>query len=400
MQAVMGLAVVAFFVLLLAELFEPTISFLVTALILGVEVWVMAVVIGFIVSSVSRSFRLKKYASIASLAKVVDVEFTADRIQIEPNSTLLDTYVKSIGRNNSGVVGFLVSAAVVYLVLFVSSINSSSEFIKGTKVSDTWIVILSMLPFYLLSLPAFSWLRGRGDISANVRERADSLSRNAEGVSVGWAALQKDVDKSAILWKTLEVSVQDNTAARLEAFVNINKIKVVTDPTILKSFLAEEHLRIRNEISQLEHVAAADQHSSERFREARLAVNEAGSLSMFDLLDQLRAAHQHAKGYLIKRDWSRFLRTSDEIDTQLKNLISAANQSCWQDDGSSEPTTSTDDPYQVLGVSTEMSLSQIEQVVRRLQNIYHPDRNFVKHDQRFKQIQAAWEAIRAAKRAH
>ncbi len=137
----------------------------------------------------------------------------------------------------------------------------------------------------------------------------------------------------------------------------------------------------------------------QRWADLKLRLASAGtdllntdSPSMFQVLDNLCSIHEDMLGEAIKGDVSRFEELLSGVEADLESLLWHARATPGED---CDANVEHQDPYGILGVAPNTSLQAIEEVVKRLRRIYHPDSGLVADDRKFKEITEAWNAIKA-----
>lgn len=183
--------------------------------------------------------------------------------------------------------------------------------------------------------------------------------------------------------------------SRVAAFVSSEAPRVIADQAVLGVFMEDLHKAAENERAEL--VYAIERHALllRLHAEASMVVARTASRTLLKLADALYEQVSRLKdGPLAARDWRGFHCQADQIEAQIRRLESDAGR--FQSPPPSAFDTGIRDPWEVLGVTREMSLVEIKKVYRELCGIYHPDKAKVKDARRFIEIKAAYDAIAAS----
>lgn len=148
-----------------------------------------------------------------------------------------------------------------------------------------------------------------------------------------------------------------------------------------------------------------------QFRQAAAAANRSDAVTLIHELEGMHDAmvSESMMSLLTERRWDDFAEINMEM---VKDLVRIERQASRYQASDAEPSQqrSNDTEYsracQILGVSEQMTAAEIKRKYRELVRNYHPDRSSqataavrALAEERFKQIQQAWEIIEAAQAA-
>ena len=161
--------------------------------------------------------------------------------------------------------------------------------------------------------------------------------------------------------------------------------------SVLSSFINKETKRATEDKFELEKAANKFNSTLQLYKSVVVEVNKSGSVAFIVLLDDLYKGLYACRDYLLVRNWKGFHEGVDYAVDELRML--SRNAKDFQGYSTEEDYTVKEDPYDILGVSREMSDEEIKIVYKQLSNIYHPDKNKVKFDKRMKAINKAYDDI-------
>jgi DnaJ-domain-containing protein 1 len=142
------------------------------------------------------------------------------------------------------------------------------------------------------------------------------------------------------------------------------------------------------------------------FKRAALSVNRSGAITLIREMEALHEAMESTAmmSLLLDRKLSEFEDVHHEMRADLQRLERQASEYSTDERQQSgrRDTTPLDDALKILGVTSDMSPDAIKKRYRQLVMDYHPDKANQATPaiqaltaERFKQIQEAWEIVRA-----
>jgi DnaJ-domain-containing protein 1 len=155
------------------------------------------------------------------------------------------------------------------------------------------------------------------------------------------------------------------------------------------------------ELAEREHGAALD-----IFRDASIAVNRTGGITLIKELEAIYEAMEsdNMRGLLLARKWNDFRAIQREVADDLKRLKLAAEKyegaafapESPADDGTMTPARA----YKLLDAAPDMPIADIKKNYRRKANDYHPDKAATTNkalkklaEDHFKEINLAWAFV-------
>jgi hypothetical protein len=252
--------------------------------------------------------------------------------------------------------------------------------------------LLTALGFIYLSLVvSFGWT----DLIPGFIRRLRFLTQAVVKRKLGTLSVQLDQIEAlgaevAQLARQLDAHFPADYASSIQSFADANKARLLADSSELSSFISGQSERAREDRDQLRKAASQYDSAMQEYREALSMVFTSGSVALTTLLDDTYVALTDLRGLLAQRDWTAFAEGISSITKKLRAISRNADElrDLWEDGD-----LAVRDPYDVLGVSPEMSDDKIRKVYRQLCKIYHPDIGTVKDDRRIKEIIIAYEQI-------
>lgn len=205
--------------------------------------------------------------------------------------------------------------------------------------------------------------------------------------------------------RALRSEVGSDTEVRIHAFKHLVQAEwpnIGTDPKQLASKVVVFVEALRQENASMDVMNRRRSEVEDLLEQAIMQANRNRNLAVFAYLDRIQRRLNGLEAVADLSDWDHYsqelLAVKEEIDLLMVNMDDLANDkrhgSKQQKSDSAPPhPNETSDPYAVLGVRSDLNNQQIKDVYRKLAQIYHPDKGYVRDRKQFQDLQVAWQSI-------
>ncbi len=250
-----------------------------------------------------------------------------------------------------------------------------------------------------------------------LREIDDEIETLRDNINASLRALFYPQDRHLIGRKKIRINPQETIVNKIEGNLEARKLMhsarlmvgerntgylhyILNDEDArndLKEIILKKIEEKKKEITHLKKIADVVQETQQLFNVAKARVEKKGkkALAFQQKLDEIiknTNENKELAEYIKQSDWTNVHQVMNLVLENVDNLYqTASGYTSNQAEGSQPPSH---DPYIVLGVSKTMTSEQIKKIYLELCHIYHPDKGKVKDDDKFKEIQNAYEQIR------
>lgn len=397
MQFAVGILMAFMIFELLAKLLGPIVELLFQALFSAVMVAVLGWIGGLVTLGIAEQRRVAELVSPQMLATFIEIGMHDAALACTVNDARLATAIRASNPGRTVAFGAALTGTCTLVLLTLGGEFDHLPIFNGSRFQPLTGLILTAVFALCIFVPVSCRFTAARGFEKRARDAVANHAARIRTISFsGLKELRLDVAAISELCRRLGVPVTDTYLAAVAEFVRRNTGEVLKQPGKLENVVREQLGHARADRRHLEQAADAYEEATRQLTEVRLEVARTRSISMFRLLDELEEAQVQLKACLVKRDWQAFRDGVDTLTSYIADVRAAAHSDDWQESDEQDAIPQEHaDPYAVLRVQPEMSLQEIESVARRLLNIYHPDKGLVTDDSHFKQIQGAWEAIKA-----
>lgn len=262
---------------------------------------------------------------------------------------------------------------------------------------DTWIYEVGM-DFFIVGCIAATIVFASlsRTISSEFREKLESSIRERVDKKIGRVNLSLDeLDRvseeiSRLATEKLRIQFPTNYAPSIQRVVEADKAQLLIDTSKFRSLISKQVRQAKEDQNQLKKAISEYENAIQVYKRVALAVNRSGSVALIILLDDLYKGLNALRDYLTVPNWSAFTEGITFAIEELEMLSKNAGEFAAFSEEDEPPEY---DPYDILGVSAEMSDEQIGKVYKKLSSIYHPDVGITKDDKRMKEINSAYQQI-------
>jgi len=223
-------------------------------------------------------------------------------------------------------------------------------------------------------------------------DRIQSLNSQAA------AAIQFDelVQRNNELRKSLKAPL-DSPGEALTSDVQRQLSAIIDGSTTLQALIDAHCIKVQDENKQLTQAADSNVTLMHAYDEACILANRAGNNAVLHYLDLVSRAIETLQQLVVQRRWTELHEQLAGATNELRQIIENAESVSQEEAYDQDATNAEDiplDPYEVLGVRNDLSNEEVLYAYRSLANIYHPDKNRVTDDRKFKEIKDAYDKIR------
>ncbi|WP_127803941.1 J domain-containing protein [Hydrogenophaga sp. NH-16] len=211
----------------------------------------------------------------------------------------------------------------------------------------------------------------------------------------GWAQILQAGNRARVIFDSLGAPDCFDVGRQVQTYVANHQEEVLANPQVVADFLNSQLHEVTTRAELAEQAFPRWEEVDQLLSETARRLIGLNSRACIKELDRVIEIHRLAAGLLLQGDGPGFFRTMDEIaeDALALQAIAKAEKATAHNQ-----TKPAEDPlrsaYTLLGIAYGSSRAQVEPVVRRLLQTYHPDKGIVTDDVRFKEIMSAWELIK------
>jgi hypothetical protein len=211
----------------------------------------------------------------------------------------------------------------------------------------------------------------------------------------GWAQILQEGNRARVIFDSLGAPDCFDVGSQVQTYVATHQEEVLANPQFVADFLNSQLHEVTTRAELAEQAFPRWEEIDQLLSETARRLIGLNSRACIKELDRVFEIHRLAAGLLLQGDGPGFFRTMDEIAEDALALQAIAKS---EKATAHEQAKSAEDPlraaYTLLGIAYGSSRAQVDPVVRRLLQMYHPDKGFVTDDVRFKEIMSAWELIK------
>jgi DnaJ-domain-containing protein 1 len=342
-------------------------------------------------------FLLAKTLRASSLASVISARWSDEEIQWSMD---YDEVVRWSKANWLAVIS-AICGGVVAVKCFQES-ASFKKLIPPQQILGTIVTILALVGTGILIGKFFRWFAIH-----QVRGAIESRDRQATRCAEFLAALREAESsndecsaKLGVMWKKF--------SAEIGEYVGEHREDLLQDMGFLEQSVQEALAKARADRRELEQAEREHGAAMSIFREASIAVNRTGGITLIKELEAIYEAMEsdNMRGLLLDRKWNDYRAIQREVADDLKRLKVAAEKyegaafapESPADDGTMTPSRA----YKLLDAAPDMALADIKKIYRRKANDYHPDKAATTNEalrklaeEHFKEINLAWAFVEA-----
>ncbi len=370
--------------------------YIIAVIIAAVPVWgptLLVVHITLLLILCRKLFRLKNASVISGLLegtiKNNKIEWTLDDIQIKSYS-------------HPGFFYMLTGTGACWLI--VAQLNNRGFFwgieILGEKQTPQnsmtiYCIITAILVFgTLIALKPSKWME------QCVRARIQRLIRRYDCELSGLQILSDTENAINSLATSWGISFPVEYSADLHKYIEENKKELLSNfgylnIKISRSLMDAEEDRKRFEESYRHFMHVISFHDM-----ASKEMVLSGSILLIKQMEEItRGLHsENIKKIVEKKKWEDFHKILDMMVENIRDLNKLAQKyHAGGQDSNDEVTTgemNEDRAYMILGLDASATPGQIKRVYRKLAEIYHPDKQIINNDNRFKMITSAYTTLK------
>lgn len=241
-----------------------------------------------------------------------------------------------------------------------------------------------------------------GFCAQSVRNAIDQFSAGTEQMKI----LETTERQIRSLSDSIGVDWPSGMSEDVNAYIQREKEGLLVNG---KAFRRRVNIAVEGAQLDARMLAAALQRQEETvnaFKQTSRAANRAGAVTLVKELEGMHEAmtSEAMMSLLVERKWKEFDEIHQDMAADLKRILRQAEQyeTPGKDASSISPATETplEKAFRVLGVSESMNRDAIRKRYRQMAMDYHPDKASqataairALAEERFKQIQEAWETI-------
>ncbi|MFO7803293.1 MAG: J domain-containing protein [Desulfovermiculus sp.] len=370
---------------------------IVAIIVIGVAIWLFGIVIGLLVvtlpawgsgavsgTAVYGFARIKLASDLRSPSKfsqLVNFGFDGFKLNSEIKREAVKEYVAPY--NIASVVLCLLVTAVVFMVLV------SEPGMLGSE--EEWIQVFGFFITAAITIGLAFLLWIRLDLTSAVEKEVKGALDQANISFQASGELQGIIRDNALIAQELQIDFPQGNVNSVRSYIDRHKAKVLTNPSSLRSVIAAEIEKAQRDRVNLRKAGERFDEVMQLHHKVSRTVFATGSPSMVNAIDEIyEQIHQAKQICLPQREWATFDEAMTVYTQDLKQL---EEQALNLTAGEASDYNAVD-PYEILGVTSDMTLDEIKKVYRELSNIYHPDKGKVRDDRRFKEIGNAWSLIK------
>lgn len=211
----------------------------------------------------------------------------------------------------------------------------------------------------------------------------------------GWAQTLQEGTRARVIFDSLGAPDCFDVGSQVQTYVATHQEEVLANPQVVADFLNSQLHEVATRAELAEQAFPRWEEVDHLLSETARRLIGLNSRACIKELDRVFEIHRLAAGLLLQGDGPGFFRTMDEIAEDALALQAIAKAEKVTTHEQAKPA---EDPlraaYSLLGIAYGSSRAQVDPVVRRLLQMYHPDKGIVTGDVRFKEIMSAWELIK------
>lgn len=412
-DGLIGMLILVVVIMVVLSIAFIAVVVIVTGFAYSVQFWGTGVVITFILFSLWKRNVVHQACSLPWITEFIDIDISQSIAKSMINSDAISAFSKK----KNPILLLLPFTILITLLLFLAQYHTSPIIIPfppagaskqplSVGLSTTALLVgsgMGITFYYLL-------VRPRHIIEQSIRKRLERNLYHIEYAVDSHGELHKKVEELKEWYTKFSVRFIDDYISNLNTFITEHKIKILSDKTVLESQIATELQRVEHYLQAIKTSYALYSNALSLYEETFIAVNQSQRASLLDSLDKIVIKLKEDLPQLIThKRFAEFDSFIQQAISFLKNIQYNAEhgKGSAKNDSSGSQTSSHmnfNNPYELLGVTPEMTLSQIKKVYHQLSKIYHADlhsdiSDTVKRnmEDRMKQINAAFEQIEKEK---
>lgn len=368
----------------------------VALILIGATIWLIGIVIELFIFTLPAwgsgavsgiatygALRLKIASDLHSYAKFsqfVDFGFDGFRLCSKLKREAVKNYVAPYN-----IVPVLLCILVTAIV-FMAIVSEPS----GLGREEKWFQISGLLFTAVITLCFALLLWIRIDLTSAVETQVRRALDQANTSFQASGELQEIIRDNALLAEELQINFPQDDVSVVRNYIDTHRIKVLTDPSSLHTVIAAEIEKAKRDQSDLRKAGERFDEVMQLQQNVSRTVFSTKSPSMVNAIDLLYDQIHIAKEVCLpQREWDTFEEAMSVYTQEIKELEKQALSLT----AGERLDFNTGNPYQVLGVTPEMTDAEIKGVFRELCNIYHPDKGKVRDSEKFKEIKDAYDEI-------
>jgi len=360
--------------------------------IASLPAWGIGLLVGLVVFYGLRQRILVSLRTPQKLAKLVNLSFDGRRLHCSIDHTEVEKYADSTEPISISV---LVCVAVTVGVL-VYLANSTEVFLGhkflDERMSETTSIVLGVIISAIVISYTFAKVKPTESFRQQIKAEVERLVATANFSLKVTDDLHSLIQQNASFASKLKISLPEPHTQRIRTYVEQNKSFLLIDTNGVSRIINAEISKAKDDYVNLERSTKILDDVMQSYFQTAYAVNKTGSPTLIVLLDEILKQLEGSKQWLQSKEWSKFPSVVKSIKEDLELLY---NSSINYQEPTSPPIDEvpTDDPYGILGVNPQMTDEEIKKVYLALIKIYHEGTGMVKDENKWKEINSAYQRI-------
>lgn len=319
------------------------------------------------------------------LSKLVTLRFDGNSLAGEPNQEAMKSYA------------FMFNLASIATCFLVTAIIFNVVISRGSLATqDDWMRNLGLLLTAGMTIGMSVVLATQLNLASAVETETTGALRRANISLRSSEELQEIVRENALIAEELEIAFPQAYFDEVRGFVESHKVDVLADPSSLDAVIAAALKEAKQDGVHLTSAVERFNQAMALHRRTSQAVFATGSASMLSAVDLIYSQlHEAKEACLPQHEWDTF----DEAIAVYSGELHQLEQQAISVVSGKDPAEHGTDAYVTLGVTPDMSDTEIKIVYRDLCHIYHPDKGKVRDSNKFLRIQEAYAAIMAGRKS-
>lgn len=402
--------VLVLLVLLLLLLISNS-NIIIGVFITSLPTWGLGLIVGFGIFFLLRQYLLNSLCSPETLAKLVKLSFDGNKL----NCSIQNTEVKKYGETGLpySLAYFSCLAVTSLYLMYLLSIDSFSGYtfalmdIGGglhgaTIVSGNIIFVLACIISIIPIAFAFKKLKANQSFRSSVEKEVERLVSQANLSIAPTNELQLLINQIKSLASKIEVQFPEGSMSAVRKYVELHKSELLINTAELDTLLNSELSKAKQDRDNLEKSVNLYDRVMSYYADTSRQVNRTGSIPLIKELeyDYDGLTSENLKSLLTSRKWNDFQEVVGSIGEDLQRLYDLASKYEKQETEAESfyDESNEEKAYRILGVTSNATNEQIKKIYRKLADIYHPDKQVVSDDEKFKEINWAFEILKGMRK--
>ena len=346
---------------------------------------------GYLVLGAANWAHSKKIQDPANLASIGELRLTPKGLSFE----FVDARVKDLALSgNMNWLAALSSAGIAVWAIYLGATANPSIY---ASLSPNWLsvirIIVWVVPFALLVI--FAKGAGlRNSRESHVRSRVETLAERLRLCLASASTLDSLEGQIASLAKSFNITWPNQYRRALETYIKSNAPQLLCDAQPAEELLNSLAALARIDYERLEDAQKRWNRVWSRYDKLASTLRYASRPALARELDGFAEGLPHLAALLPRRQWEQFAADVTDAENELESLEGNAKAPPVVDQN-----TPSQNCYQVLRVSPDMTFSEIKLVYLRLVKTYSPDGKQMSErakkilERQFQEINDAWAEI-------